>query len=80
MVRLAHNRRFLSNAFGLAGTNARVFLDDTLLPREPLDVTKSLLADVRHLIGGPAAAFALVVAALLLPAVLLSKPGREVAR
>jgi hypothetical protein len=80
MVRLAHNRRFLSNAFGLAGANARSYLDDALLPQAPLDVAKNLLADIRRFVAWPPAAFALVVAALLLPAVLLSKPGREVAR
>lgn len=74
-IHLAHNRRLLFNVFGLAGTNARVFLDNALLPYAPLDVAKNLLADARRLIGGPAGAFALVVAALVLPAVLLPRPG-----
>lgn len=80
MIDLAHNRRLLLNAVNLAGGNARVFLDDVLLPSEPLDAAKRVLADARQLIGGPAAAFALVVAALVLPATLRPKPGGRMTR
>jgi hypothetical protein len=77
MIHLAGNRRLLRNAIALAGTPARVFLDDTLLSRERLDVAQALIADVRRLIAGPVAAFALALAALVLPGVLLVKPKRE---
>lgn len=77
MLSQADNRRLFRNAVGLAGANARIFLDDTLLPEGPLDATKRALADTRRLLSGPAAAFALAVAALVLPTVLLSKSSRE---
>jgi uncharacterized protein DUF4350 len=78
MLPQADNRRLFRNAIGLAGANARIFLDDALLPQAPLDATKHALADTRLLLGGPAAVFALVVAALVLPTVLLSKSSREI--
>ncbi len=74
----ADNRRLIQNAVGLAGANARIFLDDALLPQGPHDATKHALADTRRLFSGPAAAFALAVAALVLPVVLLSKSSREI--
>lgn len=77
MIPLAHNRRLLRNALALAGANARVFLDDALLPQAPLDVAKNLLADTRRLLASPAAAFALAVAALVLPAVLVKSGGAK---
>jgi hypothetical protein len=77
MIHLAGNRRLLRNAIALAGTPTRVFLDDTLLSRERLDAAQALIADVRRLIAGPVAAFALALAALVLPSVLLVKPKRE---
>jgi hypothetical protein len=78
MLPQGDNRRLIRNAVGLAGTNARIFLDDALLPQGPLDATKHALADTRRLLSGPAAALAMAVAALVLPAVLLSKPGMEI--
>jgi hypothetical protein len=78
MLPQANNRRLFRNAVGLAGASARILLDDVLLPQGPLDATKHALADTRRLLGGPAATLALVVAALVLPAVLLSKSGREI--
>jgi hypothetical protein len=75
MLAQADNRRLFRNAVGLAGANAKVFLDDALLPRAPLDVAKDVLADTRRHLAGPAVAFALAVAALVLPTVLLSKSG-----
>jgi len=78
MLVQADNRRLFRNAVGLAGANARIFLDDVLLPQGPLDATKRALADTRRLLRGPAAAFALAVAALVLPSVLLSKSSREI--
>jgi len=77
MLPQADNRRLFRNAVGLAGANARIFVDDALLPEEPLDATKHALADTRRLLTGPAAAFALAVAALILPTVLLSKSAGE---
>jgi hypothetical protein len=77
MLPQADNRRLFQNAVGLAGANARIFIDDVLLPQGPLDATKHALADTRRLLSGPAAALALAVAALVLPAVLLSKSSRE---
>jgi hypothetical protein len=78
MLPQADNRRLFRNAVGLAGANARIFLDDILLPQGPLDATKHALADTRRLLSGPAAALALAVAALVLPTVLLSKSSREI--
>jgi hypothetical protein len=78
MLPQADNRRLFRNAVSLAGANARILLDDVLLPQGPLDATKDVLADTRHLLTGPAATLALVVAALVLPAVLLSKSSREI--
>jgi hypothetical protein len=78
MLPQADNRRLFRNAVGLAGADARVFLDDVLLPQGPLDVTKHALADTRRLLSGPVAALALVVAALVLPTVVLSKSRREI--
>lgn len=80
MINLANNERFLLNTVSLAGPNARIFLDDMLLPSATLDVAKRVLADARQLISSPAAAFALVIAAFILPTVLLSTPGREITR
>jgi hypothetical protein len=77
MLSQADNRRLFHNAVGLAGANARIFLDDILLPQGPLDATKHALADTRRLLTGPAAALALAVAGLVLPTVLLSKSSRE---
>jgi hypothetical protein len=77
MLPQADNRRFLRNAVGLAGTNARIFLDDILLPQGPLDATKHALVDTRRLLTEPAATLALAVAALILPTALLSKSNRE---
>ncbi len=77
MLPQADNRRLFQNAVGLAGADARIFLDDVLLPQEPLDATKHALADTRRLLSGPAAALALAVVALVLPTVLLSKSSRE---
>ncbi len=77
MLPQADNRRLFHNAVGLAGANAQVLLDDVLLPRGPLDVTKHALADTRRLLSGPAAALALAVAALVIPTVLLSKSSQE---
>jgi hypothetical protein len=77
MLPQADNRRLFRNAVGLAGANARIFLDDVLLPQEPLDATKHALADTRRLLTEPAATLALAVAALVLPTVLLSKSSRE---
>jgi hypothetical protein len=78
MLPQADNRRFFRNAVGLAGADARIFLDDALLPQGPLDATKHALADTRRLLSGPAATLALVVAALVLPGLLLSKSSREI--
>jgi hypothetical protein len=78
MLPQADNRRLFRNAIGLAGANARIFLDDVLLPEGPLDATKHALADTGRLLAAPAAALALAVAALVLPTVLLSKPSREI--
>jgi uncharacterized protein DUF4350 len=78
MLPQADNRRLIRNAVGLAGANARIFLDDALLPQGPLDATKHALADTRRLLSGPAATLALAVAALVLPTVLLSKSSREI--
>jgi hypothetical protein len=78
MLPQADNRRLFQNAVGLAGANTRIFLDDVLLPQGPLDATKHALADTRRFLSGPAAALALVVAALVLPTVLLSKSSREI--
>ncbi len=78
MLSQADNRRLFRNAVGLAGANARIFLDDVLLPQGPLDATKHALADTRRLLSGPAAALALAIAALVLPTVLLSKSSREI--
>jgi hypothetical protein len=78
MLPQGDNRRLVRNAVGLAGADARIFLDDTLLPQGPLDATKHALADTSRLLTGPAAALALAVAALVLPAVLLSKPSMEI--
>jgi hypothetical protein len=64
----------------LAGADARILLDDVLLPQGPLDATKHALADTRRLLSGPAAALALAVAALVLPTVLLSKSSREISQ
>jgi hypothetical protein len=77
MLPQADNRRLFQNAVGLAGANARIFIDDVLLPQGPLDATKGALADTRRFLSGPAAALALAVAALVLPTVLLSKSGKE---
>jgi hypothetical protein len=77
MLPQANNRRLFQNAVGLAGANARIFIDDILLPQGPLDATKRALADTRRLLSEPAAALALAVAALVLPTVLLSKSGKE---
>src|SRR5712692_2536834 len=77
MLPQADNRRLFRNAIGLAGADARIFLDDVLLPQGPLDATKHALADTRRLLSGPASALALAVAALVLPTVLLSKSSRE---
>jgi hypothetical protein len=74
----ADNRRLFRNAVSLAGANARIFVDDVLLPQGPLDATKRALADTRRLLGGPAAVLALAVTALVLPTVLLSKSSREI--
>jgi hypothetical protein len=78
MLPQGDNRRLFGNAVGVAGANARILLDDALLPQGPLDATKRALADTRRLLAGPAATLALAVAALVLPAVLLSKSGREI--
>jgi hypothetical protein len=78
MLPHADNRRLFRNAVGLAGANARIFLDDALLPQGPLDATKHALADTGRLLTGPAAALALAVAALVLPIVLLSKSSKEI--
>jgi hypothetical protein len=78
MLPQADNRRLFQNAVGLAGGNARIFLDDFLLPQGPLDATKLALADTRRLLSEPAAALALAVTALVLPTVLLSKSSREI--
>jgi hypothetical protein len=80
MLPQADNRRLFQNAVGLAGADARILLDDVLLPQGPLDATKHALADTRHLLNGPAAALALAVAALVLPTVLLSKSSREISQ
>ncbi len=77
MLPQADNRRLFRNAVDLAGADARIFLDDVLLPQGPLDVTKHALADTRRLLTEPAATLALAVAALVLPTVLLSKSSRE---
>ena len=77
MLPQADNRRLFQNAVGLAGTDARIFLDDVLLPQEPLDATKRALSDTRRFLSGPAVALALAVAALVLPTVLLSQSSRE---
>ncbi len=78
MLPQADNRRLIRNAVGLAGANARIYLDDALLPQRALDATKHALADTRRLLSGPAATLALAVAALVLPTVLLSKSSREI--
>ncbi len=78
MLHQADNRRLFQNAVGLAGTNARIFVDDILLPQRPLDATKHALADTRIRLSEPAATLALVVAALVLPTVLLSKSSGEI--
>ena len=78
MLPQADNHRLFQNAVGLAGASARIFLDDVLLPQGPLDATKHALADTRRLLSEPAATLALAVAALVLPAVLLSKSSREI--
>jgi hypothetical protein len=80
MLPQADNRRLFQNAVGLAGADARILLDDVLLPQGPLDATKHALADTRRLLSGPAAALALAVAALVLPTVLLSKSSREISQ
>jgi hypothetical protein len=78
MLPQADNRRLFHNAVGLAGADTRILLDDVLLPQGPLDATKHALADTGRLLTGPAAALALVVAALVLPTVLLSKSSRGI--
>jgi hypothetical protein len=80
MLPQANNRRLFRNAVGLAGANARTFIDDALLPQGPLDATKHALTDTRRLLTEPAATLALAVAALVLPTVLLSKSSRETAQ
>jgi hypothetical protein len=78
MLPQGNNRRFFRNAVGLAGADARIFLDDALLPQGPLDATKHALADTGRLLSRPAAALALAVAALVLPTILLSKSNGEI--
>src|SRR5712692_4683804 len=50
MLPQADNRRLFRNAVGLAGADARIFLDDVLLPQGPLDATKHALADTGRLL------------------------------
>jgi hypothetical protein len=80
MLSQADNRRLFRNAVDLGGANARVFLDDALLPVGPLDATKHALTETRRLLSGSMVTFALAVAALVLPTVLLSKSTREITR
>ncbi len=78
MLPQADNRRLFWNAVGLAGANARIFLDDVLLPQGSLDATKHALADTHRLLSGPAATLALAIVALVVPTVLLSKSSRQI--
>lgn len=77
MLDLGDNRRFVRNVLSLAGTNGKVFVDQSLLPRAPMDVAKLALLRGRAALAHPSVSFVLIVAVLAIPLMLLAKPQEE---
>jgi hypothetical protein len=77
MLDLGDNRRFVRNVLGLAGPVGKVFVDQSLLPRAPMDVAKLALVRGRAALAHPSVSFALIVAVLAIPLMLLAKPQEE---
>lgn len=77
MLDLADNRRFVENLFRVAGDGAQVYLDESHLPRAPLDVAKDGLHHLRGFLASPLVAFAISGVGLALPLVILWKSTRR---
>ncbi len=73
MTGLAGNRAFLQYLFRFAGEGAPVYLDETHLPRAPLDVAKAWLRRARATVAHPILAYALAAVGFAAPLLFLLK-------
>lgn len=73
MIELEDTLQFIDNVAGLQGTKAQIFVDQSHLPKAPLDDAKEILAAVYGVVASPLGALSLiaVILAISLKPILL---------
>ena len=66
MIGMDDNLQFLNNAVALQGSNLQVFVDQTHLPRTPLDSAKETVATLYGAVSSPIGALSLIAIILVL--------------
>ncbi len=66
MVTMDDNLRFVDNILSIQGSNSQVYVDQSHLPKVPLDEAKAGLAAVYGVVASPLGTLSLIVVVLAL--------------
>jgi hypothetical protein len=78
MLGLDNNLQFVNNVVGIQGSNAKIFVDQSHLPKEPLDDAKASIATVYGAVASPIGTLSLIAVILVLSLNLMWRKSERI--